>query len=74
MTDAKPFQIATVRAVTKAFRSKRSQRRFLVADEVGLGKTIVAREVIKHMMDQLNRPLKVIYVCSNLAIRGQNQD
>ena len=74
MTVAKPFQIATVKAVTKAFRSKRSHRRFLVADEVGLGKTIVAREVIKQMMNQLKRPLRVIYVCSNLAIRGQNQD
>ena len=74
MTNAKPFQVATVKAVTRAFRSKRQRRRFLVADEVGLGKTIVAREVIRQMMDSLNRPLRVIYVCSNLAIRGQNQD
>ena len=74
MTEAKPFQKATVKAVMKAFRSKRARRRFLVADEVGLGKTIVAREVIRHMMDSLKRPLRVIYVCSNLAIRGQNQD
>jgi superfamily II DNA or RNA helicase len=74
MTDAKPFQVATVNAVTRALRRKRQCRRFLVADEVGLGKTIVAREVIGQMMDSLKRPLRVIYVCSNLAIRGQNQD
>lgn len=72
-SDAKPFQQATVKAVMKSFGSKRAHRRFLVADEVGLGKTIVAREVIRGLMDKLNRPLKVVYVCSNLAIRGQNQ-
>jgi len=73
-TDAKPFQQETVKAVMKSFRSERACRRFLVADEVGLGKTIVAREVISQMMASLHRPLKVIYVCSNLAIRGQNQN
>jgi len=72
-TDAKPFQQATVKAVMKSFRKSRACRRFLIADEVGLGKTIVAREVIRHMMESLNRPLRVVYVCSNLAIRGQNQ-
>jgi superfamily II DNA or RNA helicase len=46
MTYVKPFQRATVRRVMETFRSSRRYRRFLVADEVGLGKTVVAQEVI----------------------------
>ena len=48
MTSAKPkpFQEATVEAVLRAFRAGRRYRRFLIADEVGLGKTIVAQQVI----------------------------
>ena len=46
MTTPKPFQQATARAALQAFDDKNGSRRFLVADEVGLGKTIVAQEVI----------------------------
>ena len=74
MTDPKPFQIATVNAVMKAFGSRRKFRRFLVADEVGLGKTIVAQQVILRMMDRIDRPLTVFYMCSNLSIAKQNRD
>lgn len=74
MTQPKPFQLATVDAVMSAFRSKRRFRRFLVADEVGLGKTIVAQQVIRRMMEHRQRPLTVFYMCSNLAIARQNRD
>ena len=49
--------------------------RFLVADEVGLGKTLVARGVIaralEHLQDRVER-VDFVYVCSNAAIAHQN--
>ncbi len=49
--------------------------RFLVADEVGLGKTLVARGVIaraiEHLQDDIER-IDVVYVCSNGDIARQN--
>ena len=73
-TRAKPFQIATVDAVMKTFKKNRKYRRFLVADEVGLGKTVVAQHVIKRMMQRRSKHLTVFYMCSNLAIAKQNKD
>ncbi len=50
-------------------------RRFLIADEVGLGKTLVARGVIaravEHLWDRVDR-IDVIYICSNADIARQN--
>ena len=48
-------------------------RRFLVADEVGLGKTVVAQEVIRGLMRGRRRPLVVFYFASNLNIAHQNR-
>jgi hypothetical protein len=45
----------------------------LVADEVGLGKTVVAQHVIRAMMRRSDGPLVVFYMCSNLAIARQNR-
>jgi hypothetical protein len=73
VTELKPFQEATVRAVLKTFRKRRRTRRFLVADEVGLGKTVVAQHVIKKLMEGQDKPLVVFYMCSNLAIASQNR-
>ncbi|MBS1890791.1 MAG: helicase [Actinobacteria bacterium] len=53
-------------------------RRFLVADEVGLGKTMVAKGVIARAVETLwerldeIRRIDVVYICSNLAIARQN--
>ena len=50
-------------------------QRFLIADEVGLGKTLVAKGVIAHTIDHLwNResPINIVYVCSSLDIARQN--
>ena len=52
-------------------------RRFLVADEVGLGKTIVGSGVIQRLAETKatsNQPFSVLYVCSNLGIAKQNID
>src|SRR3954451_17697183 len=50
--------------------------RFLVADEVGLGKTHVAKGVIAQVIDHLQRSgdrrHDIVYVCSNGAIARQN--
>lgn len=73
MTKLKPFQLATVQAVMRAFSDEGGSRRFLVADEVGLGKTVVAQEVIRQMMRRKSGPLVVLYVCSNLSIAHQNR-
>lgn len=73
----KDFQVATVEYVFDRFTGEHdSCNRFLVADEVGLGKTLVARGIIKKFYDhfkKIDRPdLNVIYICSNQSIASQN--
>ncbi len=75
MRGLKDFQQATVERVAYLF--EHGQNRVLVADEVGLGKTLVARGVIAKMADiRLLREdddfFKVVYVCSNQNIARQN--
>ncbi|HCY61918.1 MAG TPA: helicase [Oxalobacteraceae bacterium] len=76
------FQRATVEAVVQQFARGQDQApRILVADEVGLGKTVVARGVIARMLMQHQaeegkakpgKPLRVMYICSNLALASEN--
>ena len=50
-------------------------RQFLVADEVGLGKTMVARGVIARTIEKLwdtTKRIDILYICSNQAIAAQN--
>lgn len=58
------------------FDAPDSTRRFLVADEVGLGKTMVARGVVAKAIDRLNRDrvdrVDIVYICSNGDIAAQN--
>ncbi len=72
----KPFQRATVEHAFEQLFAKESTKRFLVADEVGLGKTMVARGVIAKTIDRLRSDgidrIDVIYVCSNQVIARQN--
>src|SRR5262249_38411767 len=70
----KDFQRATVDYVFDRFYGRDSTRRFLVADEVGLGKTLVARGVIARTIDYLwDVPrIDIIYICSNADIARQN--
>lgn len=74
----KDFQLRTVNyAFRRMFLDKKPAKRFLVADEVGLGKTLVARGLIarfiEHLQDKPGR-IDVIYVCSNADIAAQNVD
>ena len=74
----KDFQRRTVEhAFHRLYEAEDSTQRFLVADEVGTGKTMVAKGVIAKAIDHLQREDKVqridiIYICSNSAIAKQN--
>jgi hypothetical protein len=70
--EPKPFQRAAIEAAVRALTNPAGPRRFLVADEVGLGKTVVARGVVEAMAARQGRPLCVFYVCSSLVLARQN--
>lgn len=74
MNEPKQFQLATAAVAFNALKPKAAgSRRFLVADEVGLGKTVVAREVVRMFSEAKKHVgLRVLYVCSNLTIARQN--
>lgn len=75
LSGLKDFQRKTVDYVFDQLYGAGKRTRFLVADEVGLGKTLVARGVIakavEHLQDQVDR-VDVIYICSNAVIASQN--
>ena len=75
----KGFQRDTVEyAFERLYQASDSTRRFLVADEVGLGKTLVARGVIAKAIDHLwdgdhkVDQIDIVYICSNAQIARQN--
>lgn len=72
----KDFQRRTVEYVFhRMFLAETPTRRFLVADEVGLGKTMVARGVIAKTIEHLKGSkarADFVYICSNAAIAYQN--
>jgi hypothetical protein len=75
LSGLKDFQRATVERIFSLFTGGRS--RVLVADEVGLGKTLIARGVIAktavyHKQTLHDDLFKVVYVCSNQSIAAQN--
>lgn len=72
----KPFQRATVdHGFRRLWLDEDRVDRFLVADEVGLGKTLVAKGIAARAIDYLwetDRPITVVYICSNGQIARQN--
>jgi hypothetical protein len=72
------FQQATVDHVIKRFHEDDdTTRRFLVADETGLGKSLVARGVVARSIERLQDDpdvgrIDIVYVCSNADIARQN--
>jgi len=73
----KDFQRRTVDYVfQRLYLDDPPARRFLVADEVGLGKTMVARGLIAKAIHHLDlvgiERIDIVYVCSNAAIAQQN--
>ena len=74
MHGLKDFQRATVERIDYLFRN--GQNRVLVADEVGTGKTLIARGAIvktaRMRLEQQDELMKVVYICSNTSIANQN--
>ena len=72
----KSFQRRTVEhAFHRLFTAEDSTGRFLVADEVGLGKTLVARGIIARAIDHLWNDVErinIVYICSNGSIARAN--
>lgn len=72
----KDFQRDTVDYVfRRLYLDEDATDRFLVADEVGLGKTLVARGVIARALHHLRKAgerIDVLYICSNADIARQN--
>lgn len=82
LTSLKDFQLATVKSILKSYQQAEHSQRVLVADEVGLGKTIVAKGVIAELLinrlqkagsHQLERPLRVTCICSNQTLARENR-
>ena len=73
--EVKDFQRATADRILHIYKNL-GHRRVLLADEVGLGKTFVAKQVINlvrewHKQDK-DDFFKVVYICSNANIADQN--
>ena len=73
--EAKDFQRATADRIEEIFRNG-NQKRVLLADEVSLGKTIIAKEVIDRVrnlrQEKHDDIFRVVYVRSNVNIVHQN--
>lgn len=74
----KPFQRRTVNHVFKRFYTgAETTDRFLVADETGLGKSVVAAGVVAKAIEHLEtddavQRIDVVYMCSNADLARQN--
>ncbi|MHC1773821.1 MAG: hypothetical protein AB9834_00270 [Lentimicrobium sp.] len=74
--ELKDFQRLTVDFIFDKFYNQ-NRNKFLVADEVGLGKTIVAKGLIVKAFENFkptkeNPTFNVIYICSNQALAKEN--
>jgi hypothetical protein len=72
----KAFQVDTVEYVFERMYGKDPVHKFLVADEVGLGKTLVARGMIAKVIDYQRaagvKRIDIVYICSSADIAQQN--
>lgn len=72
----KDFQRDTVEHVfNRLWLADDAVKKFLVADEVGLGKTMVAKGLIAKTVEHLwetDKRIDVVYICSNNQIARQN--
>lgn len=73
--EVKDFQRATADRILHIYKNL-GHRRVLLADEVGLGKTFVAKQVINLIREWHKQEkddfFKVVYICSNANIADQN--
>lgn len=78
LSELKGFQRDAVdHVIDRLYSAPDAGRRFLVADETGLGKSVVARGVIARAIeileldDAVNR-IDIVYICSNADLAQQN--
>jgi hypothetical protein len=78
LSSLEDFQRDTVDYVfARMYDDESPSMRFLIADEVGLGKTKVAAGIVARAVDRLRaedsaRRIDVVYICSNSSIARQN--
>ncbi|MFZ2239133.1 MAG: helicase-related protein [Gordonia amarae] len=76
LSGLKDFQRSTVEHVfRRLWLDEDCAKNFLVADEVGLGKTMVAKGIIAKTVDHLSddrERIDIVYICSNAQIAAQN--
>jgi hypothetical protein len=75
LAQLKRFQRKTVDYVFDRLHGPDQMRQFLVADEVGLGKTMVARGIVAKTIEMLwptAKRIDIVYICSNQSIAAQN--
>ncbi len=74
----KDFQLRTVEHVFDRMYGPGGVDRFLVADEVGLGKTLVAKGIVAKVVERLSKDpehrIDIVYLCANRDIASQNID
>lgn len=66
---------AVEHAFHRLFVAQDCTRRFLLADEVGLGKTLIAKGIIARAIEHLRERgdrIDILYICSNQSIARQN--
>lgn len=72
----KDFQLETVNHVYDKLYIDSKIDKFLIADEVGLGKTMIARGIIAKIINKFQSEgrerIDIIYICSNSQIARQN--
>lgn len=76
LTGLKDFQVASVEALYGRLYEE-GRPCMLLADEVGLGKTVVAKGLIAKVLEERiakgeKKPFKVTYICSNQVIAKEN--
>jgi len=78
LSTLKDFQRSTVEYVFERMYGEQGADRFLVADEVGLGKTLVAKGIVAKIVNALSRKpghrIDIVYLCANRDIARQNID
>lgn len=78
LAELKGFQRDAVdHIMRRLYEDADAGRRFLVADETGLGKSVVARGVIARVIERLEHDdtvgrIDIVYVCSNADLAKQN--
>ncbi|MET0885087.1 MAG: hypothetical protein ABWX92_01430, partial [Mycetocola sp.] len=78
LSELKGFQRDAVEHVIhRLYDDPQASGRFLVADETGLGKSVVARGVIARAIERLEMDdsvdrIDIVYVCSNADLASQN--